>query len=69
MAGHERGIAREVEAGLAFEHAHGGERNRHQCRLGVLGQREPVGGALPHDRGQLLAERVIDLGEHLAGGR
>ena len=52
-----------------FKHAHGGERDRHQRGLRVLGQREPVGRALPHDRGQLLAERVVDFAKHLAGGR
>ena len=68
MAGDERGIALEVEAGFAFEHAHGGERDRHQGRLRVLGQREPVGRAVPHDGGELLAQRFIDFGEHIAGG-
>ena len=68
MSGDERGVAFEVEACFAFEHAQRGKRDRHQSRLRVLGQRQPVGGTVPHDRGELLAQRFIDLGEDIAGG-
>ena len=69
MAGDERRVAREIEAGLGLQHAQGRERHRHQRRLGVLGQRQRVGRALPHERGELLAERRVDLVEHGARRR
>ena len=54
--------------GFALKHAHGGERDRHQRGLRILGQRQPVGRAVPHDGGELLAQRFIDFVEHVAGG-
>ena len=36
--------------GFRFEHAHRRQRNRHQRRLRILGQRERVGGPLEDDR-------------------
>ena len=59
----------EIDAGFRFEHAHRRERNRHQRRLRILGQRQLVGRPLPHDRGELFAERRVDLVEHRARGR
>ena len=47
MAGDELRVAREIDAGLGFQHAHGRERHRHQRRLRVLGQRQRLGRALP----------------------
>lgn len=43
------------------------KRHGHQRRLRVGGQRQRLFGAFPHDRGQLLAERVIDFLKHRAG--
>jgi hypothetical protein len=68
VTGHECGIALEIEARFVLEHAHCRERDGHQCRLGILRQSEPVGRALPHDRGQLFTERIVHLGKHRAGG-
>ena len=47
VAGDEGGIAREIDTGLRFKHAHGRERDRHQRRLGVLGQRQRLRRAVP----------------------
>ena len=46
-----------------------GQRDRHQRRLGVFGELQGLGRAVPDDGGQLFAERRVDLVEHRAGGR
>ena len=69
MAGDELRVAFEIETGFGFQHAHRRERNRHQCRLRILGERERIGWALEHDGGKLGAKRFIDLVEHLPGRR
>jgi hypothetical protein len=68
MAGHEFGVALQIDAGFRLQHAHDGKRHGHQCRLGVLGERKLVGGALPHDRGEGLGQRRIDFLEYGARG-
>ena len=65
MAGDELRVALEIEAGFRLQHAHGGERHRHQRRLRVLGERERLGRAFAHDGAELVAERLVDLVEHL----
>ncbi len=65
MAGDELRVAREIETGFRLQHAHGGERDRHQRRLGVLGERERLGRAFEDDGAQLVAERLVDLVEDL----
>jgi hypothetical protein len=65
MAGDESDVAGKVEPGFVREHPHCREAHRHQRRLGIGRQRQNVGWALPHDRRQLLAERLIDLGEYV----
>ncbi len=67
MAGDERAGAPQIEAALALEHAQHGEADRHQRRLGVLGQRELVLRPLEDHPGEVLAERLVDFGEDLAG--
>ena len=57
MAGDEGGVARKVEPGLGLEHAHRRQRHRHQRRLGVRGQRQRLGRALPDQPRELFAER------------
>jgi hypothetical protein len=69
MARDELGVALEINPGLGLEHPHHRDRHRHQRRLRVLGQRQLVGRPLPHGRGELFAERRIDLVEHRARGR
>ena len=69
VSGHEGGVPADREAGLGLQHAQGGERDRHQRRLGVFGKLQGFGRAVPDDGGQLLAERRVDLVEHRAGGR
>ena len=45
------------------------KRDRHQRRLGVFGELQGLGRAVPDDGGQLFPERRIDLVEHRARGR
>ena len=69
MAGHEGGVPPDREAGLGLQHPQGGERDRHQGRLGIFGELQGLGRAVPDDGGQLLAERRIDLVENRARRR
>src|SRR5215470_16107613 len=64
MAGHESRVAREINARLCFQYAHGRERHRHECGLCVLRQRQRLGRPFPDDARELLAECRIDLLEH-----
>ena len=57
------------KAGLGLQHAQGGDRDRHQGRLGIFGELEGFGRAIPDDGRQLLAERGIDLVEYGPRGR
>src|SRR5271165_508221 len=61
MAGDEGGVASEIEAGFGFERADRGKARRHQGWLRIGGQREFVLGALEHQFGQMLAERLVDF--------
>ena len=49
---------------LRFQRADRCERNGHQRRLRVGRQRQGFLGPVPHDGGELLAERVVDLLEY-----
>ena len=49
--------------------AHHRQADRHQRRLGVLGQGQVVIRPLAHQPGEVLAQRVVDLLEHVARGR
>ena len=69
MPGHEGGILAHRETGLALQHPQGGDRDRHQGRLGVFGELQGFGRAVPDGRRQLLAQRRIDLVEYGARGR
>ena len=69
MTGDELRVAREIDAGLGFEHPHGRERYRHQPGLSVLRQHKRLGRPFPDDLGERLAERLIDLLEHQARRR
>ena len=53
---------------LGLEHADHRHGHRHQRGLGILGEREVGLGAFPHERGELLAQGLVDLLEHGAGG-
>ena len=61
-------LSMKLEA-LLGEHAHRRERHRHQRRLRILGERQLSLGPLPHQLGQILAERLVDFGKHRARGR
>jgi hypothetical protein len=69
VSGYERRMPRHRKAGLGLQHAQGGERDRHQGRLGIFGELKGFGGTVPDDGGQLLAERRVDLVENRAGSR
>ena len=69
MAGDELRVALEIEPGFGFQHAHDRERDRHQRRLGVFGERERLGRAFEYDAAELGAERPVDLVEHGLRGR
>ena len=64
VSGHEFGVPSDRETGLGLEYAQSGERDRHQRRLGVFGELQRLGRAVPDDRGQPFAKRRIDLVEH-----
>jgi hypothetical protein len=68
VSGNELGST-DTDALLFLQGAHHRARDGHQCRLGILSEREAIGGALPHDVGQLLAKRRVDLVEHGARSR
>ncbi len=68
MAGHELHGARKGNAMLTLEHAHHGQAHGHQGGLRILGERELVLGALPHDGGELLTQGFIDFRKDLARG-
>src|SRR5215475_9444945 len=69
MAGDEASVALEVETGLLLEHSYRGKRHRHQSGLSVLGQRQSLGRAVPHDRRQFGIQGRINLGENLPRDR
>ena len=52
-----------------LQHPQSRQRNRHQRRLGIFGELQGLGRAVPNDGCQLFTERRIDLVEHRAGGR
>ena len=69
MAGHEGGIALEIEPGLGLQHADRREADRHQGRLGVGRQGQVLGRPLPHEGGELLGEGLVHLVENGPGLR
>ena len=69
MAGDEGRIPPHGKARLGLQHPQRGDRDRHQGRLGIFGELEGFGRAVPDDGGQLLAERRIDLVEYRPRGR
>ncbi len=64
MAGDESRVALEIDAGLLLEHAHRRERDRHQRRLRVFGQRQRIRRTVPDDVAEPLAQRRIDFFEN-----
>ncbi len=69
MAGDARRLAREKDAGLLLKDPQHGDGARHDRGLRILGEGERIVRSFEHDRRQLLAERVVDFLEHLAGRR
>src|SRR5579859_4961791 len=64
MARDEGRVLGNREAGFAFQHTHGSERDRHQRRLGIFRQLQGLAWTVPDDVRQLLTERRIDLVEY-----
>jgi hypothetical protein len=69
MSGHEGGVTAHRKPGLGLQHPQRCERDRHQGRLGIFGELQGLGRTLPDDRGQLFAERCVDLFEYRPRGR
>ena len=69
VAGDHGRAVRQAHAALALQHPRDGERVGEQGGLGVLGEREVLGGTLEHQLGEPLAKGFVDLLEHFAGGR
>ena len=59
----------EIDAALLLQHPQHSHRQRHQRRLGVLRQDQFLFRPLEHQPRQVLAQRVVDFLEYLAGGR
>jgi len=57
------------KTGFSLKHPQGRNRNGHQRRLGVFGELEGFGRAIPDGGRQLLPKRCIDLVEHGARHR
>ena len=65
MAGDEGRARAQIEA-RCLQRPKRGDRNRHQRRLGVGGQRQLVLGAVPDGVAQALAERLVHFLEDAA---
>src|SRR5262249_55540951 len=65
MPGDESGVALEIDARLDREHPQRSKGDRHQRRLRVLGDRQPLGGSPPHDGAELVAKRRVALLEDI----
>ncbi len=65
VAGDE-GRAGDLDAELALQRPHDRQTDRHQSRLGVLGEGEVLDRAVEHQLRELLGERLVHLLEHLA---
>ncbi len=63
MTSDKRG-ASDVNSKLTPQHLHGGQADRHQRRLCVLGESEVFGRTLAHQAEQVLAENIVHLQEH-----
>jgi hypothetical protein len=64
VTGDELRLALKIEPRFRLQHADDGERDRHQRRLGILGERQRVRGPVEHDGAQALAERLVHHLEH-----
>jgi hypothetical protein len=69
MAGDMRGQRRQRLAAVLLQDPHDGHADRHQGRLGVLGQDQLGFGPFAHQFRQVLLQRLVDLLEDVAGGR
>ncbi len=58
-----------LPAAASLQHPQGGQRNRHQRRLGIFSELQRLARAVPNDGRQLFAERHIDFVEHRTSHR
>ena len=65
MPGHQLAGLGQVDAGFLFQHPDDRQTDRHQGRLGVLGQPELVLRTFEHQPGQVLRQGVVDLLEEM----
>ena len=63
VTGNEGRVALEIDAGFRLEDAQGRERNCHQSRLRVFGQRQRIGRPVPDDIAQPFVQGGIDFFE------
>ena len=68
MAGDVARQAGQRLAAVLLQDAHDGDADRHQRRLGVLGQDQLGFGPFPHQFRQILLQRLVDLVEDVPGG-
>ena len=67
MTRDEVGLLGQPDAAFLLQHAQGRDGVRHDRGLGILGQGQLIGGSLDHQAIEVLAQRLVDLLEHLAG--
>jgi hypothetical protein len=68
MAGDVAGQAGERLAAVLLQDTHHGNADRHQRRLGVLGQDQVGFGPFAHQFRQILLQRLVDLVKDVPGG-
>ena len=69
MARHIVRLVRQPDPALAFQHAQRRQRIGHDRGLGILGQGQVTLGALGHQPGQMLPQRVVHFLQRFARGR
>jgi hypothetical protein len=68
VTGDEGDVAGQIEAALGLQHPQHRDAGGHQGRLGVRREGQLLGRALEHQAREVLAQRLVDLGEDRAGG-
>jgi hypothetical protein len=68
MAGDVAHLVRQAPAAFRLQHPQRRDADRHQRRLGILGQGQLALRPLEHQLGELLLQRLVHLFEHQPGG-
>ena len=66
MAGHETRPVRQRQSGV-LERTQDGQADRHQRRLGILGQRQILARPVEHQPGEPLRQRIVHFLENQTG--